>query len=159
MLTRFIGTAGLTLVLAAPALSQVTTIAPASPTAASRDQEVQQMKPDQLRASKMIGRSVYGPEGKAIGDVADLILDRDGRVAQMIIGVGGFLGLGDKPIAVPMGEVKLGAEDRLTVNLTKEQLKAQPRFEFAAHGVPARSGSSAGPASARAPRPATGSGQ
>jgi sporulation protein YlmC with PRC-barrel domain len=165
MLTRLLVTTGLALALAAPAFAQSSTTAPgttgstattSSPPSAGSAGTVQ-MKPDQLRASKLIGKNVYGPDDKALGDVADLILDKDGKVEQVVVSVGGFLGIGDKNIAVPMSEVKWGQEDRLTVNMTKDQLKDHPRFEYAERTPASRTGSSTAPAGgAPASRPGAG---
>lgn len=163
---RFLVTAGLALTLAAaPAFAQTSTTSPGArgKTAATSSAQgdgsgvTERMKPGQLRASKLIGKNVYGPDNKDIGDVADLILDKDGRVQQIVLSVGGFLGIGDKKIAVPMSEVKWGQEDRLTINMTKEQLKEHPRFEYAERAPAARSGSSTAPAgSAPGTRPGAG---
>jgi sporulation protein YlmC with PRC-barrel domain len=165
MLTQFLVTAGLAVALAAPALAQGTTTAPGSadkgtagaPSTTGSSGATERMKPDQLRASKLIGKNVYGPDDKSIGDVADLILDKDGRVDRVIVAVGGLLGIGDKHIAVPMNEVKWGQEDRLTVNMTKEQLKDHPSYEYAERAPAARTGSSTAPGGgAPASRPGAG---
>jgi sporulation protein YlmC with PRC-barrel domain len=123
---------------------------------------VVQMRPDQVRASKLIGSTVYGPDDKSIGDVSDLILERDSRVSAAVLSVGGFLGIGDKRVAVPINELRQGNGDHITVNMTKDQLQQAPKFEYADRGRPtdaARSGSSTPAPTGVAPTaPSTGAG-
>jgi sporulation protein YlmC with PRC-barrel domain len=52
-------------------------------------------------ASSLIGRSVQRPDGELIGDINDVVLDQDGRAMAVLIGVGGFLGIGAKRVGVP----------------------------------------------------------
>ena len=65
-----------------------------------------QESPDQWRASKLAGVAVYGPEKKDIGKITDVLLSKDGKAEYVIIGVGGFLGIGEKDVAVPFNQVK-----------------------------------------------------
>jgi sporulation protein YlmC with PRC-barrel domain len=143
MPSRRFAFAALLLALATPALAQVSTSAPSADRngSAARPEATETMKPGQLRASKLIGKSVWGPDGKDIGDVAELILDKDGRIERVVVSVGGFLGLGDKQVALPLDEVKWGAEERLTLDMTREQLEAYPRFLFREPGAAAGHGS------------------
>jgi sporulation protein YlmC with PRC-barrel domain len=57
---------------------------------------------DQFRASDLTGERVYGANNENIGEVNDVLLDRTGKVTAVIIGVGGFLGIGEKDVALPM---------------------------------------------------------
>jgi sporulation protein YlmC with PRC-barrel domain len=57
---------------------------------------------DQVLASAIMGIEVAGPEGENIGTVDDLLVDRDGRLAAVIVGIGGFLGIGQKDVAIPV---------------------------------------------------------
>ena len=115
-------------------------------TTAATESPTEKMKPDQMRASKVIGKNIYGPDNKSIGEVSDLILDKDGKVDKVVVSVGGFLGIGDKHVALPMSELKHGENDRLAVNMTKEQLQQAPKYEYADRDTGARSGSSTPPA-------------
>lgn len=68
--------------------------------------------PDTLRASDLIGRDVYGADNQDIGEVNDVLLNRSGQVEALVIGVGGFLGIGESNIAVPLQAVRfMGAPD------------------------------------------------
>ncbi len=57
------------------------------------------------RGSKLIGVDIYGPDDKKVGDVTELIFDKSGKVEMVTIGVGGFLGIGSKDVAIPFEQV------------------------------------------------------
>jgi len=88
-----------------------------------------EMKADQLRASKFIGSSVYDVHNRNIGDIKDLIMTRDGRIAGVVLDVGAFLGMGGKYVALALADIKTD-NNRLTLDTTKEQLQAAQVFEF-----------------------------
>jgi sporulation protein YlmC with PRC-barrel domain len=98
-----------------------TTVAMASPSGV--------IQPDQIRASKMIGSSVYDVQNRDIGKVQDVILDRDGRVAAVIVDVGTFLGMGGKDVAVQLSDLKAD-NNRLTLDMTKEQLQQAQAYQL-----------------------------
>jgi sporulation protein YlmC with PRC-barrel domain len=87
------------------------------------------IQPDQMRASKMIGSTVYDVQNRDIGSVKDLILDKDGRVAAVVVDVGSFLGVGGKYVAVRLGAIK-SDNNRLTLDLTKGQLKQMAEYHL-----------------------------
>ena len=58
------------------------------------------------RASKLMGLDVYNEANEKLGDVNELILDKDGKINAVVIGVGGFLGMGEHDIAVSMDKLK-----------------------------------------------------
>ena len=62
------------------------------------------------RASKLIGLDVYNEANEKLGDVNELILDKNGKVSAVVIGVGGFLGMGEHDIAVSMDKLKFMEE-------------------------------------------------
>ena len=80
--------------------------ATASP-AASSDK---MMLKGKWRASKLMGLDVYNEANEKLGDVNELILDKDGKVSAVVIGVGGFLGMGEHDIAVTMDKLKFVEE-------------------------------------------------
>ena len=90
--------------------------------------------PGQIRATQMDGAVVYDPQEKKIGDVKDIILDRDGRVAAVVLDVGAFLGMGGKNVAVKMSEMKVAFDNnnkpKFAVNMTKDQLKSAQAFDL-----------------------------
>jgi sporulation protein YlmC with PRC-barrel domain len=65
-----------------------------------------QMKAGEWRATKLDGLDVYNPNDEKIGDISDLILDRSGKIQAVVIGIGGFLGIGEHLVAVPFEQVQ-----------------------------------------------------
>lgn len=59
----------------------------------------------EFRASKFVGVDIYGSEGEKIGDISEILLDGQGNAKAVVIGVGGFLGMGQKNVAVPWSAV------------------------------------------------------
>jgi len=75
-----------------------------------------QEQPGQWRASKLEGLNVYNNNGEKIGDISELIVDSSGKIQAAIIGVGGFLGIGERDVAVPFDQVKFVNEPRTNAN-------------------------------------------
>ena len=76
---------------------------PSAPGSASKGTIVLEIRqPDQFRSSNLRGTRVYGANNENIGEINDVLINRSGQVVAVIIGVGGFLGLGAKDVAVPM---------------------------------------------------------
>lgn len=69
-----------------------------------------QPSPDQWRASKLMGVGIYGPDNKSVGKITDVLMGKDGKVQDVIIGVGGFLGIGEKDVAIPFAAVSFTDE-------------------------------------------------
>lgn len=88
---------------------------------------------DDVAASKIIGTNVRNSAGEKIGDVNELILGTDGKVRAAIIGVGGFLGMGEHDVAVAFNSLKFtrgsGNDEVITMDTTKEVLKTAPQWE------------------------------
>jgi sporulation protein YlmC with PRC-barrel domain len=99
--------------LTAPALAQ-TAPAPAGGTPAQTSgsagpasgQIMNQMAPDHIRVSKLMGVDVYGTDNQKIGDIDEVIVDRQGKIQAVVVGVGGFLGIGQKDVAIPYDQVQ-----------------------------------------------------
>ena len=82
------------------------------------------------RASKLIGSKIYAGD-MSIGQIEDVLVTLDrATVTAVILSVGGFLGIGDKLVAVPVNQIRVGPEARFITNLTKEQLANAPAFDF-----------------------------
>ena len=92
-----------TALVVAPAAAQTTsapnTNQPAARTHANQGPFLSQESPDQWRGSKLVGLAVYGPNNERIGDINEVLVDRSGKVEAVVIGVGGFLGIGEKDVA------------------------------------------------------------
>ncbi len=58
------------------------------------------------RASKVVGLSVYNDSNESLGSINDLLMDKSGNIKAVVIGVGGFLGVGEHLVAVPMDKIK-----------------------------------------------------
>ncbi len=112
----------------------VTSATPAMP-APTRAATTQEVRPSS-RASKIIGANIYNEEGQSIGEVEDLIIQRDGAAPVAVVSVGGFLGMGARLVAVPLSELRFAeADSRWTLNgATKESLQARPVVSYAARG-------------------------
>jgi hypothetical protein len=111
---------------------------------------------DQWLASKFKGTDVMGSGDEKIGDVSDMLFDKDGKILAYIVGVGGFLGIGSKDVAIAPASFTVipgadGADAKLRLAMTKDELKNAPAFE--AYTAP-RPAASATPNSQR-PAPAT----
>ena len=88
---------------------------------------------DQVLGSTLLDATVVSPEGETIGDVTDMVVSADGQVTGVVIGVGGFLGIGEREVAVEYGTIEvrqLEGTDDLTfvLNATREELEAAPEF-------------------------------
>ena len=64
------------------------------------------MNPDQWRGSKLVGVNIYGQNNEKIGDVNEVLIDRKGNADAIVVGVGGFLGMGEKDVALPFSAVE-----------------------------------------------------
>ena len=85
-----------------------------------------------LNASKLIGLDVQSPEDKKVGDIGEVVLDKDGQVEGVVVDVGGFLGIATHPVLLDWKDVTLASQDgkdRAVVNLTKEKLEQMPAYE------------------------------
>src|SRR6266550_553349 len=89
-----------------PAAYAQTRATPETRTEATGAQANKVIQQDQIRASKMIGSTVYDVQNRNIGSVKDLVLDKDGKVADVVIDVSSVLGVGGKYVAVGMNDVK-----------------------------------------------------
>ncbi|WP_279479995.1 PRC-barrel domain-containing protein [Aureimonas sp. SK2] len=85
-----------------------------------------------LTADNLIGTSVYGPDNQTIGSIGDIALTPEGQVDAVIVDVGGFLGIGAKPVAVAMDNLQFmrdsGGSLTLTTQFTQDQLRNAPEF-------------------------------
>ncbi|MHC2462054.1 PRC-barrel domain-containing protein [Bradyrhizobium embrapense] len=78
-------------------------------------------------------QNVYDPKESKIGTIDDVLVDKAGKVTGLVVGVGGFLGAGEKDVIVPYTAVKSQKKDDkwwLTLDETKDSLKAAPGFKY-----------------------------
>jgi sporulation protein YlmC with PRC-barrel domain len=87
----------------------------------------------QWLASRFVGQAVTNQAGQNIGDINDLLFDKTGHISTAVIGVGGFLGMGEKSVAIPFGSLSFTADAAgkrvVTIPFSKEQLQAAPSFQ------------------------------
>ena len=86
-----------------------------------------------LPVSDYYNQSVYDAKENKIGDINDLLLDKEGKISAVILGVGGFLGAGEKNVAVPFNALNLTEKNGkryLVMDTTKEALNSAPGYTF-----------------------------
>ena len=100
------------MLLGAAAALAISTGAYAQAAKDANPQFIQNQQAGEVRAPKLVGVSVYDKENKSIGKIDDLLLDKSGKVQAVVIGVGGFLGIGKKDVALPFDAIKWQTEQR-----------------------------------------------
>ena len=94
----------------APSAPPAQTPPMAAPAPASKPADTVAVRPaaqsGQWRASKLVGLNVYNEQNEKLGDISEILLDKSGKVEGVIIGVGGFLGMGQRDIKVEMSKLK-----------------------------------------------------
>jgi sporulation protein YlmC with PRC-barrel domain len=120
----------------APATTdQPTAAADETQTAAIDKSQLMEIPTAEIRSEELVGTTVYGANDEDIGEIGDLVLSTDGKVDSVIIDVGGFLGVGEKEVAVGMDNLAFmtdaDGDKYLYTTFTKEQLEAQPAYDEA----------------------------
>jgi len=82
------------------------------------------------RASKIIGAAVQNEQNQRVGTVDDLIVAPDDKVTMAIVSVGGFLGVGDKLVAVPWQQLKAEGDHLVLPGASKDTMSAAPGFRY-----------------------------
>jgi sporulation protein YlmC with PRC-barrel domain len=94
---------------------------------------IQARQPDMVLVSNLLNVSVYGTDNTAIGEIKDIIVKSDGKIEGMVVSVGGFLGLGEKHVALKMDRFRLTPQAdggaRITVGATEQELREAPAFK------------------------------
>jgi len=89
-------------------------------------------KDSMLSADNLTNRTVYSADNQNIGEVGDVLLKKDGTIAAVVLDVGGFLGIGEKPVAIAFNDLKVMADQSnnlyLYTKFTKNQLESAPTF-------------------------------
>jgi sporulation protein YlmC with PRC-barrel domain len=117
---------------------------PQTPAAPSANAATQQQG-NQWRGSQLIGLDVYNNNDENIGDINDVILGKDGKIELIVVGVGGWLGMGEHDVALRWEQVRFSDQprkgdsnnaeagekpDHAMVNMSKDQLKNMPAFKY-----------------------------
>ena len=124
---------------------EMATEAPAADATAAADADVTVRDPisrdgydvverDALTTDDLTGARVYDENDEWIGEVGELVVTEEGRITEAVVDVGGFLGMGEKPVALNIDEVDIlrqadGNEVRVYVTMTKDELEGLPRYD------------------------------
>ena len=132
---RRTGTAAFLVMMAAAmpmAGAQSPAAAPNSPVVRA-EMTANHLLPGQIRVSDMKGAAVYDTHNQNIGEIKDIVLGTDGRVAAVILKVGGALGVGGRYVAVGIDDLKIAAANakpRFTVDMSKDQLTTAQTYDL-----------------------------
>jgi hypothetical protein len=100
---------------------------------ASSQKFVNTQTSDQWLASDLMGMKVMGNGDESIGSISDLLVDKDGNVVAAVIGVGGFLGIGAKDVAIAFDSLQVSQDKdgnpQARLSLTKKELEGAPDFK------------------------------
>ena len=142
MIRNLLATTAVATLIASGAFAQTQAPAPADPAAPATEQMAPAVAPAEGQlASNLIGETVYngtGDDAEKIGDVNELVIGKEGNVESIIIGVGGFLGIGEKNVAMDYTKIKWAEKDGdrwIVVAATKDELNALPTFDRRAYDV------------------------
>ncbi|KAJ02798.1 PRC-barrel domain-containing protein [Sulfitobacter mediterraneus] len=96
--------------------------------------DIEVARADPLTAEKIQGAAVMGQNDESVGEIDALVLTDKGEVAEVVINVGGFLGLGEKPVAVPFEQLQIlrdvdGDDLRIYIDANEAALKAKPEYK------------------------------
>jgi hypothetical protein len=123
---------------------------PARADGPSSPSSVQTVQPDEAEA--VLGRTVTGRDGKDIGRLVDVLVDRNGQPQAAVIDFGGFMGVGTRKVAVHWSALRFNpgsSEQPLTLEMTPDQIKAAPEFSNTGKAAPVVTPAGAAPPAAR----------
>jgi len=107
--------------------------APKSAEASGSPQFLAKQTSDDWLASNLIGQTVYNAEDEIVGDIGDLVSDRNGKIVAVLVGSGGFLGIGQKDVALRFENLRLARDEndnvKIIADMNKEILAAAPDYE------------------------------
>jgi hypothetical protein len=87
----------------------------------------------EVAASDLLNQKVKNPANETVGDINDLSIGSDGKIAAVIIGVGGFLGMGEKNVSLPYDQLTFSRDANgyliVTANITKDSLQSAPEWK------------------------------
>lgn len=125
-----------TLLATAAIVAATAFAAPALVLAQGAPQTVQLVKVDVLkvatgyRASKVLGSSVVNEAGDTVGKIDEIVVGPDGKAPFVVLSVGGFLGVGNKLVALPYEQMRTDGKKIVLPGATKDSLKALPEFKY-----------------------------
>lgn len=104
---------------------------------AATDQQLQAYDPSLVSADNLIDTTVYSSDGENVGEVSDVLLSDGGEIDAIVIDVGGFLGIGEKPVAIDFKDLRIAVDEDqdliLQTAFTRDQLDAAPEYDETAY--------------------------
>jgi sporulation protein YlmC with PRC-barrel domain len=73
-----------------------------------------------MRAEQLVGKSVYNSAGERVGEIDEIVVNRSSRATAAVVGVGGFVGIGEKKVVVPLDSMRVQGDRVIAPNLTKD---------------------------------------
>jgi sporulation protein YlmC with PRC-barrel domain len=122
-----------TLMAISAAVLMASTASFAQPVASGRADMMTSVPTNSTTVADWYKQNVYDPSNNKIGEIMDVLVSPEGHATALIVGVGGFLGAGEKDVAVPFTAVKHTMKDNsvyLTMDTTKDALKSAPGFKY-----------------------------
>lgn len=102
-----------------------------APSQMDRDEPQNRVGAGGVQAMKLLGAEVKNARAETIGEVASVFLDPNGRVQDVIVSIGGFLGMGERDVAIPWNEVRVDAADGgVVTTLSEDELRALPEYQY-----------------------------
>ncbi|MGC2414436.1 MAG: PRC-barrel domain-containing protein [Stellaceae bacterium] len=130
--TTTIAAFGLMMAAAMPMANAQTAAAPGSPLVRAA-MTTNHPLPGQIRVSDMKGAAVFDVKNDNIGEIKDIVIGTDGRVAAVILHVGATLGVGGRDVAVGIDDItiaKRGTKPRFTVDMSQDQLRTAQTYNL-----------------------------
>ena len=135
---RMLSTAALALTLAVSPLALAQTTPGTTTAPSSRQPQWYDHQGGEIRSSRLVGTRVTNDAGERIGEINEVVLTKDGKVAAVVIGVGGFLGIGEREVAVTFDSLRLTLDSSnntvAALSTTKDDLKAAPEWRWRGGG-------------------------
>lgn len=105
---------------------QQTASAQPSPSESSQQKETPQYN---FAASKLMDKKVVNDQQEEVGSIKDVLVDESNQISQVVLSVGGFLGMGERLVAVPIDQIQV-QDETVVYNTTKDQLSQMPEFQY-----------------------------
>ena len=82
-----------------------------------------------MRVSELVGKSVHNSAGERVGEIDDVVVNRNSRATAAVVGVGGFLGIGEKKVVVPFDSMRMQGDRIVAPNLTKDSVSSMQSYQ------------------------------
>jgi sporulation protein YlmC with PRC-barrel domain len=82
-----------------------------------------------MRVEEMVGKSVYNSAGDRVGEIDRIVVNRSSRATGAVVGVGGFMGVGEKQVVVPLDRMRMQGDRIVVPNLTKDSVGTMQSYQ------------------------------